>query len=88
MNNDVQTVVNDWTSYPIVWVCVGIVIFLILLLFKLYSMSRTTQKSFKDLSNKIDSMYRTSDAFNELNAKIDSLNRNTNELKRTTTEVI
>jgi cell division protein FtsL len=88
MKEEVSTVVNDWTSYPIIWVCAGIVIFLILLLIKLYSMSRTTQKSFKDLSNKIDSLYRTSDAFNELNSKIDNLNRSTNELKRTTTDVI
>jgi hypothetical protein len=83
-NNEVLTVMNDWTAYPIFWVCAGIVVFLILLIIKLYSMSRKSQKAFKDLNNKIDSLYRTSDAFNELNAKIDTLNRSTNELKRTT----
>jgi hypothetical protein len=90
--NNVTTVMNDWWTYPIVWVAIGITFFFILilamLLAKLNSISRTTKQSYRELGNKIDSLYRTSDAFNELNAKIDSLNKTTNELKRPITEYI
>jgi hypothetical protein len=43
---------------------------------------------FKELNNKIDNLYRTTDAFKELNAKIDNLNRNTEELKKSPANVI
>jgi biopolymer transport protein ExbB/TolQ len=86
--NDVMTVMNDWWTYPMVWVVIGMALFLILLLAKLYSMSSSTRRSFKELSNKIDSLYRTSDAFNELNSKIDHLSRNTNDIKRTSIDHI
>jgi biopolymer transport protein ExbB/TolQ len=81
--NDVTTVMNDWWTYPMIWVIIVMAVFLILLLAKLYSMSSSTRRSFKELSNKIDSLYRTSDAFNELNTKIDNLSRNTNDIQRT-----
>jgi uncharacterized membrane protein YccC len=87
-----STIMNDWWTYPIVWVGIGIAFFFILLLVmllaRLNSISRTTKQSYRELGNKIDSLYRTTDAFNELNAKIDSLNKTTNELKRPTTEYI
>jgi uncharacterized membrane protein YgaE (UPF0421/DUF939 family) len=90
--NEVTTVMNNWSTYPIVWVGLGFAVFLILLmallLAKLNSISRSTKQSYRELGNKIDSLYRTSDAFNELNAKIDNLNKTTNELKRPTTEYI
>jgi cell division protein FtsL len=86
--NEVATVMNDWWTYPMVWVVIVMAVFLILLLAKLYSMSSSTRRSFKELSNKIDSLYRTSDAFNELNSKIDHLSRNTNDMKRTSIDHI
>jgi type VI protein secretion system component VasK len=88
--DEVATVVNNWWNYPLVWAGLVVAVFFILLFvllwIKLSAISRASKKSFKDLSNKIESLARTSDAFSELNAKIDSLNRTTNEQKRPTTE--
>jgi biopolymer transport protein ExbB/TolQ len=66
----------------LIWLFVVMTILTLFILFKQFSLSRETKHSFKDLHNKIDNLYRTTDAFKELNAKIDNLNRNTEELKK------
>lgn len=87
MNMDDMT---EMMNLPLVWVfiAVAIVIIVLLVLFwvKLSSISRTSKQYYQDLSKKIDSLSRTSDAFSELNAKIDRMNNSSNESKRSTPE--
>jgi uncharacterized membrane protein YccC len=88
--DEVTTVMNNWWNYALVWagLVVAVIFIILVVLFwtKLSAISRVSKQSFKDLSDQIEGLARTSDAFSELNAKIDSLNRTTNELKRTTTD--
>lgn len=88
--DEVKAVMNNWWDYSLVWaglvVAVLFILLLVLLWAKLSAISRSSKQSFKELSDKIESLDRTSGAFSELNAKIDSLNRTTNELKHPTTD--
>jgi biopolymer transport protein ExbB/TolQ len=83
MNTDnVTALVNNGFSDPMIWLFVVLIIFTLFILIKQFSLSRESKRSFKDLHNKIDNLYRTTDAFKELNVKIDNLNRSTEELKK------
>jgi len=83
LNTDMATT-QDWLVSPYFWISAVIILFLIFALLKLLAFNRVTKNSFKDLNNKIDNLYRTTDAFKELNSKIDNLNRNTEDLKKNT----
>ena len=81
-----QGTYQDWLTSPYCWIGIVLVLFIIFALLKLLAFNRVTKSSFKELNNKIDNLYRTTDAFKELNSKIDNLNRNTEELKKNTIE--
>lgn len=85
MSNNLELMMNNSWNTPYIWMSVAAAVFAIfglILLMRTSKIYKLNKSSFKELNNKIDNLYRTTDSFQELNTKIDNLNRSTEELKK------